>query len=150
MWLQNNTSTKISDNKMNLVTIKQAKELRDLGFVGPTMRHAYRFDKKHYKLQHVRVLTTNVCDSVLCVPTVDEAIDFIRKKYNIIIYNRIAPFVDEKTHKIYYSYAVKYCNKLWGWNHRKYIGSSKTSANIYAMKRSAITIAIRHIKKDKK
>lgn len=139
---------------MNLVTIKQAKELRDLGFVGPTMRHAYSFDKEHYKMQnqHVRILTTNNKrhKALLCIPTVDEAIDFIRKKYSIVIYNRIAPFVDEKTHKIHYSYAVKYCNELWGWNHRKFIGSSRTSVNIYAMKRSAITIAIRHIKKDKK
>ena len=83
-------------------------------------------------------------------PTVDEIIDWLRIKYNIIIYNAIEPFVDPESgnkNEVLYRFAVKWCNRRDGWNGRVYIGSSKLSSNIYGMKREAIWLAIRWLKK---
>lgn len=84
-------------------------------------------------------------------PTVDEAIDWLRRKYNIVIYNAIEPFVDPtaKKPRILYRYSVKKCNLRDGWNGRKYIGESKLVENIYSAKRQAIMLAIRYIKSQK-
>lgn len=84
-------------------------------------------------------------------PSVDEAIDWLRRKYNIVIYNAIEPFVDPtaKKPRILYRYSVKKCNLRDGWNGRKYIGESKLVENIYSAKRQAIMIAIRYIKSQK-
>lgn len=81
-------------------------------------------------------------------PNVDQAIDWLRRKFNIIIYNAIEPFVDPtvKKPRILYRYSVKWCNLRDGWNGRKYIGESKLIENPYVAKRQAITIAIRYIK----
>ena len=83
------------------------------------------------------------------VPTVDEAIDWLRRRHNIIIYNKIEPFVDpaDQTHKtILFRFGVKRCdiNHL-GWNGRLYIGETRFSKNIYSLKREAISIAIKYI-----
>ena len=85
------------------------------------------------------------------VPTVDEVIDWLRRKYNIVIYNSIEPFVDPaaKKPRILYRYSVKKCNLRDGWNGRKYIGESKLVENIYSAKRQAIMLAIRYIKSQK-
>lgn len=85
-------------------------------------------------------------------PSVDQAIDWLRRKFNIIIYNAIEPFVDPtvKKPRILYRYSVKWCNLRDGWNGRKYIGESKLIENPYVAKRQAIMIAIRYIKKKQK
>jgi hypothetical protein len=85
-------------------------------------------------------------------PTVDQAIDWLRRKFNVIIYNAIEPFVDPtvKKPRILYRYSVKWCNLRDGWNGRKYIGESKLIENPYVAKRQAIMIAIRYIKKKQK
>lgn len=79
--------------------------------------------------------------------SVDSVIDWLRKKYKVVIYNSMEPFVDPTSKKILYRYSVKYCNLRDGWNGREYIGKSKLTSNIYAAKRQAIWLAIRWIKK---
>ena len=86
-------------------------------------------------------------DYCMIYPTVDQIIDFLRKKYNIIIYNKIEPFVDPKMHNIVFKFAVKWCNIRDGWNGRKYIGETKLLTDIYEAKREAIDIAIEYLKK---
>lgn len=84
------------------------------------------------------------------IPTVDEAIDFLRKKFNVVIYNKAAPFVDPITNSyIRYAFKVKFCDTKNGWNFRENIGESKWSKNIYSAKRQAITIAIKYAAKIK-
>ncbi len=78
---------------------------------------------------------------------VDSVIDWLRKKYKVVIYNSMEPFVDPKSNKILYRYSVKYCNLRDGWNGRQYIGESTLTANIYSAKKQAIWLAIRWIKK---
>lgn len=84
-------------------------------------------------------------------PDVDDAIDWLRRNYNIVIYNAIEPFVDPtaKKPRILYRYSVKKCNLRDGYNGRKYIGESKFVENIYSAKRQAIMLAIRYIKSQK-
>ena len=88
------------------------------------------------------------------VPTVDEAIDWIRRKYNVVIYNKIEPFVDptDLTHKtILFRYGIKRCDTTnLGWNGRLYIGETRLDKNVYSLKREAITIALKYIKNRKK
>lgn len=113
--------------KNSLVTKKQAIALKELKF---------------------NELTLYLRGDVL-VPTVDEAIDWLRRKHNIIIYNKIEPFVDpaDQTHKtILFRFGVKRCdiNHL-GWNGRLYIGETRFNKNIYSLKREAISIAIKYI-----
>lgn len=79
------------------------------------------------------------------IPSVDEAIDWLRKKFNVMIYHSAAPFVDPTTNSfVYYGFKVKFCNVGHGWNFRENIGESKWSKNIYAAKRMAITTAIKY------
>ena len=78
---------------------------------------------------------------------VDDVIDWLRRTHKIVIYDKIEPFVDPKTHTILYRMAVKKCNLRDGWNGRIYIGESRLTNNIYAAKREAIWLAIRWIKK---
>lgn len=81
--------------------------------------------------------------------SIDSVIDWLRKKYKVVIYNSMEPFVDPESKKILYRYSVKYCNLRDGWNGREYIGKSKLTSNIYAAKRQAIWLAIRWIKKQR-
>lgn len=137
----------------NLVTIKQAKALRDLGYSEPTTRYAYDFGEDgNYRIQNQECIGAwNKMRRILPVPTVDEVIDWLRKKHHIIIYNCIEPFVDPTTNgHIKYGYRVKKCNKKWGWNYREYISSAIISNDCYAAKRICIWIAIRYIKKQSK
>ena len=136
------------------VTLKQAFELKVLGFDEPCIAYAYRFDAqgKHY------IKTDNRNCSVppkrnddkhifiLTVPTVDQAIDWIRRKYNIHIINRSEPYVNPTTNQVEYAYRIKQCNTKWGWNQRVYVGHTNWSTNSYAMKRTALWIALRYIK----
>lgn len=85
-------------------------------------------------------------DYYMIYPSVDQIIDFLRKKYNIVIYNKIEPFVDPKTHNIVFRFAVKWCNMRDGWNGRQYIGETELTSDIYYAKRQAIDIAIKYLK----
>lgn len=89
-------------------------------------------------------------DSVFNGVYVDDVIDWLRRKHKIVIYDKIEPFVDPKTHVILYRMAVKKCNLRDGWNGRIYIGESRLTKNIYAAKREAIWLAIRWIKMQNK
>lgn len=81
-------------------------------------------------------------------PSVDEAIDWLRRKYSIVIYEVAEPFVSPATNKIEFSYGVKLCNTQWGWNARKILGQTKWGSNPYSLKRKAITIALDWLKKN--
>lgn len=117
----------MSKFRQSLLTISQAKELIKYGYYG----------------------YVTYVPNVGRIATVDDAIDWLRKKHNIIIYNSIEPFVDptEDNHHILYRFSVKYCNLRDGWNGRIYIGESKLTKNIYAAKRQAIWLAIRYLNK---
>ena len=114
----------------------QAQTLKELGFKEITL---YCYSKG---LRHE-----------VSVPTTDEAIDWLRRKYNIIIYNKIEPFVDpiDNTHKtILFKYGVKLCDtQHLGWNGRTDIGTTRLNTNVYSLKREAINIAIKYIKSQK-
>lgn len=81
--------------------------------------------------------------------TVDEIIDKLRKKCNIVIYHKAEPFVQPtgNKHKVTYCFAVKKCypGKSNGWNKREYIGESKWCENVYEAKRQAIKIALKYV-----
>lgn len=136
--------------KKALVTTKQAQELKALGFRGKvstsmsveTGNIYYQGLPDNHNYFHFWV----------SVPNVDEAIDWLRRKYDVHIYTSIPPFVDptDSTHPILYRYAVKFCNKRDGWNSRVYIGETDLSKNVYSLKRQAIWLAIRWIKANKK
>ena len=83
------------------------------------------------------------------IPTVDEAIDWLRTKHNIIIYDAVEPVISIGTTKVHYRLKVKWCNKHLGYNGRMYIGSTRYASNLYALKREAVMIAVRYLKKKK-
>lgn len=138
---------------MKLVTINQALILKDLGFKEYTTRYAWKHwnaKPNAYELQKhpVSIRNDNHRQMIIAVPSVDEAIDWLRRKYNIVIANSVLPFVDPTTNKILYQFTVKRCNLQHGWNFREILGKTK-SYNIYAAKRMAITIALKYVKKSK-
>ena len=137
----------------NLVTLNQALALRKLGYKENSTAYAFRFsDNDEYILQRniFRVKNDEARSYVLAMPTVDEAIDWLRRKFCIIVYDAVEPYVNPTTHRtILYSYKVKYCSLNWGWNQRKILGRTKSSPNSYATKRQALWIALRYIKKRK-
>lgn len=76
---------------------------------------------------------------------VDDVIDSIRKKYNVVIYHYATPFVDSSG-KIIYNFAAKCCNPKMGWNGRMRIDTPPVwDSNIYEAKRRAIRAAARWI-----
>lgn len=82
--------------------------------------------------------------------SVDEAIEWLRRKYNVVIYNKAAPFVDPKSRgDILYAYAVKFCNVKRGYNFRENVGEGMWNKNIFTAKKEAITIAVKYIKAQK-
>lgn len=92
-------------------------------------------DKTHELLLKIGVFYTDI----------DNAIDALRIKYNVIIYNTAAPFVG-KSGNVIYNFSVKKCNPRLGWNGRERIETSKIwDANIYEAKRRAIRAAARWI-----
>ena len=75
---------------------------------------------------------------------IDNAIDMMRTKYNVVIYNTSAPFVENG--KIVYAFSVKSCNPRMGWNGRISIYTPKKwYTNIYEAKRKAIRAAAQWI-----
>lgn len=122
--------------KCGLITITQALTLKELGF-NECSCHAFWYAGKKIRRY-----------------SVDEVIDWLRRKYNIVIYNKIEPFVDptDDTHKnILFKYGVKRCdvNHL-GWNGRMDLGTTRLNTNVYSLKREAINIALKYIKNQKK
>ena len=133
--------------KANLVTTKQAQELKALGF---REKVPMCMSVKTGNIYPSVAKNHNCMRSWVSVPTVDEAIDWLRRKYDVHIYTPIAPFVDptNEEHPVLYRYAIKFCNKRDGWNGRVLIGETNLSKNVYSLKRQAIWLAIRWIKKN--
>lgn len=136
--------------KDSLVTKTQALALKELGF---KERTSYYFWRNNTPFRG-SLENSNSEECFASAPTVDEVIDWLRRKYNIVIYNKIEPFVDpaDDTHKtILFKYGVKRCdvNHL-GWNGRIDLGTTRLNTNVYSLKREAINIAIRYIKSQKK
>ena len=122
--------------KSSAITVHQAKQVLELGF-GEFKGNGYFYVEGKYPNRQY-----------FFVPTCDEVIDWLRIKYNIIIYNAVEPVVDPKdSHKILFRFAIKWCNKRDGWNGRVYIGTTRFASNIYSLKREAITKALCWLKK---
>ena len=133
--------------KKDLCSITIAEALKALGF-NREVRYCYHPINR--QLLRWSCITTPIY--YIPVPTVDQAIDWIREKYDVIVFNHVAPYVDprDKKNRIAYIYNVKYCNRKSGWNGRVHISYGKcASYNIYAAKRMAIAEAIRWIKKNR-
>lgn len=138
--------------KKNLVSKTIARSLKELGFRDEVASWA-----KENVIRTTYPENSNVkwCAALgyMSMPTVDEAIDWLRRKYNVVIYEAIEPFVEPREsepNRILYRFDVKWCNIRDGWNGRIYIGESRLLPNIYTAKREAIMIAIKWIKKNKK
>lgn len=140
--------------KDSLVTKKQAQTLKELGFEEPTS--GYLLKKNGGKIFMDTIWNYNSSKVHMCisVPTVDEAIDWLRRKHNVVIYNKIEPFVDptDLTHKtILFRFGIKRCDTTnLGWNGRLYIGETRFAKNVYSLKREAINITLKYIKNNKK
>lgn len=134
--------------KANLVTVKQAQELKTLGFHDET---SMAMSVKTGSIYPSLLYDHNRFNSWVSIPTVDEVIDWLRRKYDVCIYTSVPPFVDPTgdAHPILYRYTVKYCNRRDGWNGRVRIGETNLSKNVYSLKRQAIWLAIRWIKANK-
>lgn len=135
--------------KCQLVTINQAIILKKLGYKESCVHYAWAMGDKPLITEGVSANWNKPGSSAfMSVPTVDEAIDWLRRKFGIVIYNNSAPFVDPHTNDfIHYGYAVKRCYVHSGYNFREKIGKVVSSKNIYAAKRMAIAIALRYISK---
>ena len=137
------------------VTAKQARSLKLLGFREFVIGH-YVETTPNYKgavfSTKMRMENWNKYTVFVSAPTVDEAIDWLRRKFNVHIYATIEPFVDpvDKKSPTLYRYAVKYCNRRDGWNGRSYIGQTRLAKNVYSLKRQAITLAINWLNKRNK
>lgn len=133
--------------KQNRVSKTQALLLHKLGFKEHT--NAYYWLNRLYEQAYYG--DWNVPErQFISAPTVDEVIDWLRRKHNIIVYNVAAPFVNP-THdnNITYVLGVKECNPIWGWNQRVLL-SKCTSDNIYVAKRKMISVALKHLLTKKK
>ena len=141
--------------KDSLVTKTQAQALKELGFNEPVAHYSTKsWEQKGITNIAIRPNNNNRIPDCTSVPTADEVIDWLRRKYDIIIYDRIEPFVDpeDKTHKtILFEYSVKRCdtNHL-GWNGRIYLGTTRLTNDVYSLKLEAIDIALEYIKSQKK
>lgn len=135
-----------------LITKKQALALKKLEFNEPTP--CYFWTDIDTVIMSSTPDNSNRMRNYVSVPTVDEVIDWLRRKYNIVIYNKIEPFVDptDDTHKtVLFKYGVKRCdcNHL-GWNGRIDLGTTRLARNAYSLKREAINIALKYIKSQKR
>lgn len=137
--------------KNNLITKTQAQTLKKLGFKEPTSGYLW---KQGGRIIIGAAWNRNSSNACISIPTTDEVIDWLRRNYNILIYNKIEPFVDpaDQTHKtILFRFGIKQCDtKHLGWNGRIYIGETRLSKNVYSLKREAISVALKHIKSQKK
>ena len=134
--------------KKERVTIHQAELLRQLGFCEKCNAYAWSWEDHGKRIYENSTMCNNnhdVLSLMFSVPTVDQVIDWLRKKYNIIVYHTHIPYVCPKTRKIVYTFTPKICNPNWGWNQRITLKRGIQSADIYAAKRSAITIALNWI-----
>lgn len=142
-----------------LVSIKQAEILKELGFIEPTERFAHRVhDDEKFKLmpEKAGLYTYNgpryrgLKKYFVLIPNVDQAIDWIRRKFDVVIYNSAEPFVKPLTKDIVYAYGVKYCNRRDGWNGRIIIDrGGEWCKDPNTAKRRALTKALNFIKKEK-
>lgn len=142
-----------------LVSIKQAEILKELGFTELSPRFAYRrSDEDRFKLipdqekiyGYNRPRYSGVMKQYLLIPTIDQAIDWIRRKFDVIVYNSAEPFVKPLTKDIVYAYGVKYCNRRDGWNGRIIIDrGGEWCKDPNTAKRRALTKALNFIKKRK-
>lgn len=137
------------NSKSILVTTKQALLLREFGFDDVCGHFAFLMDGQ-FVVDNTMCLTKNTYESksILAIPTTDQAIDWLRKKHDIIVCNKSDPYVCPKTGKIQFGYTIKKCYPKGGWNMRRYIGVSIWSANIYAAKRNAVRKALIWLKKE--
>jgi hypothetical protein len=147
-------------NRARLVTINQAIKLKELGFNDCVSHYVMKFDGIKYDQKWITESSLTNWNSqyyenhysaiYLSVPTVDEAIDWIRRKFNIVIYLE-DPYTDPLNDKIIlYSYKVELYNIGRNWNMYEQLGQSNRSPNVYGMKRQAIWLAIRWIIKSRK
>lgn len=130
----------------NLVTVKQALALRKIGYKEPTIRYAYDFDDtQNFILQKdIKYLRAwKKAKLILPVPTVDEAIDWLRRKHYIDMYGGLCLYKYNCFKRILYEYIVT------DFKRNEYI-STVRGAEIYALKRKAIQSVIRYIKNRKK
>ena len=139
--------------KESLVTITQARTLKKLGFNESTPGYFWE-DWRSLGIDFATPENSNHIKNCVSVPTTDEVIDWLRRKYNVVIYNKVEPFVDptDDSHKkILFKYGVKRCdvNHL-GWNGRIDLGTTRLSTNVYSLKREAIGIALKYIKSQNK
>ena len=139
--------------KNSLITITQARTLKELRFNESTPGYFWE-DWRSLGIDFATPENNNVIKNCVSVPTIDEVIDWLRRKYNIVIYNKVEPFVDptDDSHKtILFKFGVKRCdvNHL-GWNGRIDLGTTRLNKNVYSLKREAIDIAIKYIKSQKK
>ena len=135
--------------RQSLVTIKQAQELKALGFRDKV---STAMNVKTGNIYPSISMNHNRMPHWVSIPTVDEVIDWFRRKHDVIIYNTRAPFVDptDSKSRISYAFSIKFCSKRDGWNGRIHVGYSGCSYNIYAAKRRAISIAISWLKQQNK
>ena len=139
--------------KKDLVTRKQALLLKQLGYKELCNNYIIRTSKEE-QFGNIIVTGAYACNRnsqwyLLSVPTVDEVIYWLCNKFNIIVYNSYAPFVDPATKSfIWYGFAVKKCNLMkWGWNARLQLGRTHDYKSVYAAKRNAIDIALKYLVK---
>ena len=134
--------------KQNRVSKTQALLLHKLGFKEHT--NAYYWLNRLYEQSYYGNWSVPE-RQFISAPTVDEAIDYFRRKYEIIVFNAFPPFVSPlKNNRIVYGYTVKKCHPRWGWNQRRSLGRTKESCNIYAAKRMAIAITLKYLKNENK
>lgn len=120
------------------ITLNQCKSLFKLGYK----------NGKGFGYFHLIQDSKGRVTDWISVPTCDQVIDWLRANHNVIIYNAVEPVVDPKNSgKILYRFAIKWCNKRDGWNGRIYIGTTRFAANIYSLKREAITKALQWLKR---
>lgn len=134
----------------NLVTRRQALLLKELGYDEICANYMCRVSKEDDFDIIVRELKCDNFNSqwfTLSLPTVDEAIDWLRRTFRIVVADKTIPYVCPDKHKIMYGYTIKWCNLRDGWNGRVIIGNSIWSYDCYAAKRDAISRALRWLNK---
>lgn len=142
--------------KDSLVTKTQAIALKELGFRETCLCRYVKWANAIETPENKECICSLHVNSpsTTSVPTTDEVIDWLRRKYNIVIYNKVEPFVDptDDSHKtILFKFGVKRCdiNHL-GWNGRIDLGTTRLTKNVYSLKREAIGIALKYIKSQNK
>jgi len=142
----------------SLVSIEQALFFREIGFDKEVCHYtSVRSDGTFNNnlitrghptdWNHFKTLTCVVVKPIfLSIPTLDEAIEWLRCKYDIIVFHKAEPFIITQEKGIQYSFGVKKCSKPFGWNARRYLGFTEWTNDINKAKREAIQYAIEHLK----